>query len=115
MNLNFQGAVAAVKAYQSARRGNVSTPAEILRRSSICFRCPQRQMTRGVSKASEMLGILANRHRVPPAVSAYSCKVCGCSLQLLLPAVKEDIHRDTPEEAKARPKTCWILDLDNGT
>jgi len=110
MNLNIQGAVAALKAYQSARRGNVETAAEIQRRAAVCFRCPKRQITRGVSKASEMLGILANRHRVPASVSAYSCGVCGCSLQLLLPAVKEDLHRDTPEEAKARPKACWILD-----
>lgn len=113
MTLNLQGAAAALKAYQQARKGDVETPDTIAARAAACFRCPKRKITRGVSKASELLGILANRNRVPHAVASYSCSVCGCSLMLLLPATKEDIHKDTPEEAKERPDNCWIKQLDN--
>lgn len=113
MTLNLQGAVSALKAYQQARKGDVESPATIKVRADVCFSCPKRRITRGVSKASEMLGILANRNRVPNAVASYSCGVCSCSLMLLLPATKEDIHKDTPEEAKERPDNCWIKQLDN--
>ena len=113
MTLNLQGAVAALKAYQQARSGSVEPPAVIKSRADICLRCPQRKITRGVSKVSEVLGVLANRNRVPNAVASYSCSVCGCSLMLLIPAVKEDIHKDTPAEAAKRPDTCWIKHLDD--
>lgn len=112
MNLNLQGAVAALKAYQQARKGNVVSTETVAARAAICFRCPKRKVTRGVSKVSEMLGILANRNRVPNAVASYSCSVCSCSLMMLLPAVKEDLHKDSPEEAKERPDSCWIKHLD---
>lgn len=113
MTLNLQGAVSALKAYQQARKGDVESPATIKVRADVCFSCPKRRITRGVSKASEMLGILANRNRVPNAVASYSCSVCGCSLMLLIPAVKEDIHKDNEKEVADRPDSCWIKQLDN--
>lgn len=112
MTLNLQGAVSALKAYQQARKGDVVDTETIKARAEGCFRCPKRKITRGVSKASEMLGILANRNRVPNAVASYSCSVCGCSLMLLIPAVKEDIHKDNEKEAAERPDGCWINQLD---
>ena len=112
MTLNLQGAVSALKAYQQARKGDVESPSTIKARADVCFACPKRRITRGVSKASEMLGILANRNRVPNAVASYSCSVCGCSLMLLIPAVKEDIHKDSEKEATERPDSCWIKQLD---
>lgn len=104
-----QDAIAAAKAFREAVRGNVVSPEEILRREVICAACPKRGRVIGwKSVVSQKLGAIANKNRLPSSVKDYKCNVCGCSLMLLLPATAKDLHRDSPEEAKNRPKTCWL-------
>ena len=104
-------ALAAAKAFQHAVKGDVVSPEEIRRRGAVCKTCPKRQLVRRrTSQVSQILGILANRHRVPPEVKDYACNVCGCSLMLLLPATPQDLHKDSGKEAAERPERCWLTD-----
>jgi hypothetical protein len=109
--MNPTGAKAAIKAFVEATQGNVVPEAIVQHRASICNRCPKRKVTRGVSRVSQLLGILSGKHKVPNEIANYSCGVCKCNMLLLLPATKENIHKDTEEERKERPQTCWILKL----
>jgi hypothetical protein len=104
--------IAAIKAFQHALSGKVVSPEEVRARHNVCVKCPQRvRVGRDISAVSKFLGMLANRHRVPQEVKGFKCGVCGCSLMLLLPATKDDLHVDTEKEAAVRPKTCWIKNL----
>lgn len=101
-----------MKAFREATRGNVVEPLEAARRAGICQLCPKRVLLRGAkSGVSQMLGIIANKHRVPNELSGFMCGVCGCSLLLLIPATKGDLHVDTPEESAQRPEECWIKQI----
>jgi hypothetical protein len=100
--------LAAINAYAEATKKNVVDTTTIEERSRICLGCPQRVKTRGMSRVSKILGVLSGKHGVDKGVSDFSCNVCSCSLLLLLPALKENLHKDTPEEAKKRPEYCWI-------
>ena len=106
--MNPSGVRAAIKAFVEATKNNVVPEAIIQHRASICRRCPQRVVTRGTSRVSEVLGSLSGKHGVPNEISAFSCGVCGCSMLLLLPATAENLHKDSPDESKKRPGTCWI-------
>lgn len=106
--MNPSGAIAAIKAFREAVAGNVVPEAIIIHRAAICRVCPQRVVTRGTSRVSAVLGALSGKHKVPAEVSNFSCKVCGCSMLLLLPATKENLHKDSEEESKQRPDNCWI-------
>jgi len=109
--ITLRDAVAAAKAFKHAIKGDVVSPEEIRRRGAICNTCPKRQRVRSrASQVSQILGLLANRHKVPAEVKDYSCGVCGCALMLLLPATKEDLHVDSEKEAKERPERCWLTD-----
>ena len=111
-SMNFPGAVAALKAFQQASTGDVVSEVELMRRISICNAkptpCPRRRKSTSIiTKASQVLGVLANRNRVPRDVADYSCSVCKCSFMLLLPS--KAFHDDTDEELKMRPAECWLL------
>ena len=109
--MNTPGIKAAIKAFVEATKNNVVPESIIQHRAAICRRCPQRVVTRGTSKVSEILGVLSGKHGVPNEISAFSCGVCGCSMLLLLPATEENLHKDSEAEAKKRPGTCWIKKL----
>jgi len=112
--MNLAGAIAAIKAFTEAVNGNVVSSDEVFRRTDICAKCPMKRKTTGApSKISRYLGVLANKHRVPADLNGQKCNVCGCSLMLLIPATEADLHKDSPEEAKKRPASCWIKLLDN--
>lgn len=116
MKTTLTGAIAAIKAFTEAINGNVVSPEEVFRRATICAKCPMKRKTTGApSKISRYLGVLANKHRVPPDLNGQKCNVCGCSLMLLVPATEKDLHKDSPEEAKKRPAVCWIKKLDMST
>jgi len=113
MKMSITGAIAAIKAFTEAVNGNVVPPEEVFRRGTICAGCPmKRKVTGAPSKISRYLGMLANKHRVPSDLNGQKCNVCGCSLMLLIPATKDDLHKDSPEEAKKRPDRCWMKELD---
>jgi hypothetical protein len=108
--MNTNGALAAIKAFKEALNGNVVSEQEVLRRTMVCAICPKLKRDTGVKTGiSRMLGNLANKHRLPDEIKGKSCGVCGCSLMLLLPATDKDLHVDSPEQAKERPKSCWMI------
>lgn len=111
--VTLRDAASAIKAATQAGRGNVVPPEELQRRAAICERCPMRQFVGAgaLDRASQVLGMMVNRHRVPKSLTTYKCGVCGCSLMMLLPARTEDLHKDTPEQASYRKHTapgCWV-------
>lgn len=95
----------------------------ISERGQICLRCPLLQ------SASDCVGcgiggklsVMARRAKetfggktfsIPEKLKRGGCGVCGCTFQLLLPARKEDLHEDTPEQLafrKERAPFCWML------
>jgi len=104
--------VAAIKAFCHAIKGDVVSPEEVRRRSGICETCPKRERVSKVkTQVSKFLGMVASRYRVSSDTKDYCCGVCHCSLLLLLPATKEDLHVDSAEESAARPETCWMKNL----
>lgn len=107
--ITIQDIRAAANAFKDAIKGDVVDDATILSRTSTCLKCPKRRKVSGiVSRVSRILGDIANRHRVPKDIADYKCSVCGCSLLLLLAATDKDLHKDSPQEAKRRPLTCWL-------
>lgn len=100
---------AAARAFKDAIKGDVADDATIAERAKICSKCPKRRLKSGfVTRVSKILGDLANQHRVPKEIANYSCGVCKCSLMLLIPATEKDFHKDSPQEAKNRPASCWM-------
>lgn len=100
---------AALKAYAEATRGNTVSDREFARRMSVCKTCPKLRRTSGLTgRVSQILGSLSIKHKVPREMSSSSCGVCGCSLLLLVPALPQNLHSDSPEEALKRPSTCWM-------
>lgn len=100
--------MAAMKAFKEAITGEVVTTQEIKRRAAVCDTCPMRRAVSGTSsRASQTLGIIANKNRVPPSIKNYKCEVCGCALLMLIPA--KTPHQDNEEQRKSRPKGCWYF------
>lgn len=101
--------LAAANAFKAALKGDVVDDTTIASRAAVCFKCPKRQRNTGmVTHVSKILGDLANKHRVPKSIADYKCNVCGCSLMLLIPATEKDQHKDSPQEEKRRPASCWM-------
>jgi hypothetical protein len=101
--------LAAANAFKDAIKGDVVDNATILSRTETCLKCPKRQKNQGIiTRVSKILGDLANKHRVPKDIAGYRCGVCKCSLMLLIPATEKDQHKDSPQEEKRRPLTCWM-------
>jgi hypothetical protein len=101
---------AAAKAFVEATQGDVVSDEEIDRRARLCKPCPGRVKTTGVGRVSQILGALANKHKVPKEIADFSCVVCKCNLQLLIPA--KEPHVDSPKEKARRVKVnarCWNL------
>lgn len=105
--MNLNGAIAAIKAFREATQGKTVSPEEIKRRVAICASCPKRKSNTGIVGAvSRTMGILANKHKVPADISKYLCGICKCNLSLLIPSITP--HKDTTDEDKNRPLTCWM-------
>jgi hypothetical protein len=106
--MNIPGAKAAIKAFMDAKKGDVVSEDEVMRRVQICGGCHQKKRKSSIiTSISRTLGHLANRHRVPDEISKFRCDACKCSLMLLIPS--KTLHPDTPEEEEARPSKCWVL------
>lgn len=111
--ISYQGAKAAIVAFQEARHGNVAGETEVANRANICEQCPMRRRN-GVAIRVALGAIHATRilkNRVPDAISEFRCGVCHCPLANLLPAKGEHLHTDSPEEAAKRAKeapNCWL-------
>lgn len=109
MKITASGALSAIKAFREAMSDHTVSDQEIVKRSEVCQTCPMRRDGHGVAEnISKVLGTLANRHRVPSELADSHCGVCGCSLMLLVPATKRDLHKDSAEESANRPAGCWI-------
>jgi hypothetical protein len=107
--MNISGATAAMKAFGQALNKNTVPEAQLLTRYRVCKTCPQRRKISGLaSRLSKVLGTIANQNRVPQEFSKYKCNACNCSFMLLVPALKEDLHKDTPTQDKKRPAKCWV-------
>jgi hypothetical protein len=107
--MNIHGAAAAIKAFDQAMHRNTVPPKQVEDRFRVCKTCPKKRKISGLtSRISQFLGRVANSHHVPQELSGYKCSVCKCGFLLLLPALKEDLHKDTPEQTKARPEGCWM-------
>lgn len=110
--MNFAGATAAIRAFKEASRNNAVDESELMRRYKICEKCPKLGNVVGVSVASQVLGRIANKNKVPRHVHKKRCNVCSCAMLLLLPTKPEHLHKDTPEQKAERPANCWLLELD---
>ena len=55
-------AISAIKAFKEAVHGNVVSPDAVLKRGEVCAACPRKVKTQGVSRVSEVLGLVANKH-----------------------------------------------------
>ena len=104
---------AALRAFTESVRGNVVSLDEFSRRAAICRTCPMRKLNQGFpTRVSQVLGALSSKYRVPQEIGNFSCRVCGCSFLLLLPATRENLHKDSAAEAAKRPENCWMKSLD---
>lgn len=111
--ISLKDAAAAAKAFVQAGRGKVVSDESIRQRTTLCMGCPKRRKVkvRPAEQASRILGMMANKNRVRKEIKDYKCGVCKCSLMLLLPALPEHLHDDSPAQAKSRAAEapqCWI-------
>jgi len=113
--MNLSGIQQALRAYSAARNAQTVSDAEAQRRARICAKCPMNRKLAGfVGRASHILGAATSVGQVPPELSDRRCGVCGCSLMLLIPALPENLHKDTPKERAEREKkapNCWLTKI----
>ena len=118
MKIGVKGAIAAINAFREATHGNVVTIKTVEARAAVCEACPKKQEVQPgdlVARASKTLGTLSGKHGVPDEIAKKKCGVCKCSLLLLLPAKRENLHKDSAKEAASRPASCWISQPDEPT
>ena len=112
MSLQLKDITAVGKAFGSANLGKVVDDDTIKVRAEQCLTCPLRRKVkfRFTDLASKLLGIAANRHRVPASLKDYKCGGCGCALLMLIPARGEDLHYKAEFEAKKKKHkvACWV-------
>lgn len=107
--ISINDTIAALNAFKEAVRENTVPTTTLAERLAVCNACPMNQKNSGVkNRVSQILGQLATKHSVPAEISDRSCGVCGCNFSLLLPALPENLHKDSPEEAAKRPESCWF-------
>lgn len=109
IKMNPADILAAANAFKAALKRDVVDAATIACRTEVCKKCPLRARSTGIkTRVSQILGNLANKHKVPADIADYACAVCDCSLMLLVPSTDKDQHKDSPEEKKKRPASCWL-------
>lgn len=110
--MNLESIKGAAKAFIAATQKDVVSDETIANRSRLCRQCPLRITNRSSGKVSQTLAKLAQENKVPAEIAGYQCSVCGCSLQLLIPA--KEPHQDSNKERAKREKGfkhCWMLKL----
>jgi hypothetical protein len=108
--MRLQDITSALRAFQAAKNQDTVSEEEFKARLAVCRNCPKNvHKGRTVrTRISEILGQYSNRLSVPDEITKRSCGVCGCAFSLLLPARKQLLHKDTPEQAEVRPDFCWM-------
>jgi len=112
--MNLSGIQQALKAYKAAKNAQTVSDEEAQRRARTCAKpCPMKRKVGGfIGRASHILGAASSTGQVPTELADYKCGVCGCSLLLLIPALPENLHKDSPQERAEREKKapgCWLL------
>lgn len=113
--MKLSGVTQALKAYRSARKQETVDDQEALRRGKICKGCPMRRKVGGfIGRVSQVLGEATGNRQIPEDLRDYKCGVCQCSLLLLVPAIEDNLHKDSPAERRTRLKSapgCWLLKI----
>jgi len=110
MKLTLKDAVSATLALAEAIQGNTESPEEVLRRATICLKCPKKTLTRGMlPRVAQRMGELSRKHDVPNALAGYMCGVCKCPLLNLIPSIKLPV--DTSKQLSQRPTNCWLRQI----
>lgn len=116
--ISFSEALNGAKALLKYSAGNSVSGKEILRRSSICEKCP---LLSNVSNcmgcgAASVITKAVNGIRsvkgaeipIPKAVNTKYCGVCQCSIPLMVVTRYEDFRTETTEKNSRRPDNCWL-------
>lgn len=119
-SVTFKESMQAGKAALKIIKGDMVGPKELERRWSICKNCPALSETSECFRCNRakflaeithsVKGIFGTEIKFPGESKKFSCGVCGCSLSMLLPTKTNDLHKDTPEQAEARPDFCWMTE-----
>ena len=92
--------------------------AELLRRSNICSKCPNKTMISGCQSCglSGRLSKYINsikvnrgvRAPIPSEVKDAYCEVCSCALASMVITRMEDFKNEKKENNIRRPDFCWL-------
>lgn len=115
-------AVSGAKALIRYTGGSTVTTEEIVRRSDICKDCPLISKIGGCAPCGAA-GKIANfvnslratlklEEPLPTSVKSSYCKVCDCSLALMIPS-KMSAFTESESKNLQRPDHCWIKKTSN--
>lgn len=116
--ISLADAIVGAKAILNYTTGKSTSDSEILRRSSICEKCPLMTDISGCSSCglSGAIARFTNQVRshkgsqipIPASVAKRYCSVCQCALSLMVVTKTEDFYSETPEKNQRRPDNCWL-------
>lgn len=118
MGMNFAEVVTGAKAILDVTKGEVVEQSEITRRASICTSCPLSSTTTDCiacgfgSRLSKFISdlktkVFESNYKVPNGMDRNYCKVCGCSLAMMIPS-KMSAFKESDQKQAERPDHCWV-------
>jgi len=116
--ISFKDAVNGANALVSIVSGGNVVQNEINRRASICSKCPKLSTTSNclscgfAGKLNNFVNKVKNAFgkgfTIPDKMASKYCKVCNCSLAVMLPADLKYFNHEKDTNSSERPSTCWI-------
>ena len=116
--VTIKDAARAANALVKIGNGETVDKTEYLRRLEICRKCTSKSKVSdclgcgGSGKAARIMnGIRAKAgltYRLDTAVSVQFCKMCGCSLSVIMLTKFENYKKESLAEIQARPNNCWL-------